>query len=686
MPRVIQLAGDTGSMIAGQLGQGLLAYQTGLSDYKEKQAKIDFYTEQTREKKLKSDQIEEYNLAVGGLGKGTGRRFSLGAADQQRSYKDSLFWRSDVATPVREAQESREGAYPDEVMNSAVVQEALRDTEAVWRAYRKSELFHPEASIRAMDDQAYEDALERQLRAVTSAMDMETARIFGRDQSQFVSEVRAVHDDQLDAIYGDKLRELVQETETEGGGGNLTGLKLLTNLRDEFYEQAAKKEDYAKWAEEAKQLQKSPNAVAALADYLSKELQSEKGTYLPDADLKAMEMLRAASLDTLTDVEANDPEEAAKAYTEAQDNWNKIQMAVNKIDGITNRQYESRAENMELQWQAAVGFQQAFSNDQEDAKSLIAQLHHLKTLVDVPSHLTDEQAARYRVEMAATEMNMALLDQNKSSLPTRFLHALLGQDLGDYTIDQVSDENWLLGDERRPGFAPVPDVVEEKPEKAPPSLEGVYVSSEKGQVEYTKSVEDAKNYSDTIAAIRAKAKYDTVNPRQEESFGTSFNLWNERAVPMNLTDKQVDAYVATRIKRLEDEFQAESRPQWFGWNTLSGNTKELRIAIARLRRLPKEERMKWMLKAEEMLIDTPRDYTSHLGPYKGSGTGLDMLRGLLGTGQDASGGHPLGSEVDTHDITVLANRLRAKGVSKPSGSTSISAEQEARRAAIRQQK
>ena len=716
MAIVIQQPGSRGSyaMTAmSQIGAGYAAGKKQIAEEAESKAKVDYYKEQTREKKLKSDQVEAYNLAVGNLGKETGiggegigmdGGFHATGPYQRGAHKNTILWRSDVATKLREAQESREGAYPEEIMGLPSVQEAWQDAEAVARAQKRSLLRHPEARIEAQDDQAYQDALERQLRHVTSVMNRETARIFDRDKSQFVSEVLAVKDDQLDAIYGDKLRELVQKIETEGGGGSLMGLKTLTNLRDEFYEQASKKEDYAKWAAQANDYIKSPEAIAALTKHVSEELQLTGEGLTQEADKVAMKMLRSVSLDTLTDVEANNPAEAAEAYTTAQDNWNKIQMAVGGIEGITTRQYEARAENMERQWQAAVGFQTAFSNDQEDAKSLIAQLQYLKTRVDVPPQLTGKEAASYRVEMAATELNMALLDQNKSTLPTRFLHALLGQDLGDYSIHQVSDENWLLKEDRPPLIGspdkPGPDsgdagtsaetTVGKLPEHiSPMSPEGKahYAKAYESQEPYRRDVEKAATLESTRAAVAAKARYDTVNPREEEGAMTAFTLWNERAVPMDQTEKQIDAYVAAREKRLEKEFQEEKSPQWFGMTTLSGNTAELRRATAALRGLSKERRLMWLLKAEEQLIDTPRDYTSHLGSYSGDKReeGMDLLRGLAGMGQGGLRA-PLSSEIDTHDVTILANRLRTKGVSKPSGATSLSAEQEARRGAIRQQK
>lgn len=58
MPKIIQLAGSSGSNFASQLGQGLLAYQVGLGEYEERKVKSDYYTQLGRKATAEAEKAE----------------------------------------------------------------------------------------------------------------------------------------------------------------------------------------------------------------------------------------------------------------------------------------------------------------------------------------------------------------------------------------------------------------------------------------------------------------------------------------------------------------------------------------------------------------------------------------------------------------------------------------------------
>ena len=444
MPRIIQVGGSTTSDVASQLGQGLLAYQAGLADYKERKAKTDLAAEQAREKKIKSDQIEAYQSAVSGLGTQMGAPASTSPGftgpQEQDAYKNTIFWKSDVATELREAQETGKGAYPDYVMNSAPVQQALWDVEAVSRASQRAGLYHPDAAIRSADDQALQDALEAKLRAVRSALDLETRRQYESKASSFVGEIRTVKDDRMDAVYGDKLRDLRHSIEEEGG--TLQGLRDLENLRDEFYEQLAKKKAYEGWASEATKFLDDDKLVKAYAARLDR-----KGVGLgDDPEGEARKKLLEFSTRTLTGEELNDPAKASQAFEQAKLDWTEIKLAVEDIDGVPRQTYEAQAENYELQWMGAFGTLRALNRGDESAKALLAQFLHLKDTAPVPQGLVGEEAARYKLSYAAQALNGLLSEQGKSPMPEAFLYGLLQEDFGAYAVEQVKPEHNLLGE------------------------------------------------------------------------------------------------------------------------------------------------------------------------------------------------------------------------------------------------
>ena len=666
MPKIIQLAGSSGSNFASELGKGLMAYQSGLADYKEREAKTALAKEQAREKKLKSDQIEAYDAAVSGFGTQAGETGATAPGftgpQEVDSYKNTIFWKSDVATELREAQESGKGAYPDYIMNSGSVQQALWDVEAVYRASQRAGLHHPEASVRTADDKALQDALDAKLRAVQSALHLETARVFESKKQSFMGEILTVKDDSMDAVYGDKLREMGQQVDDMG---HREGLQLLENLRDEFYEQLTKKQSYEQWAHEASKHSKSPEAVNAYAAYLERT-EDDASLGGVDAQTAAQMKFHEFANRTLTDEELNDPAKASEAFEKAKTEWTGIQLAIGNIDGVPRQTYEAQAENDERRWLGAFGTLQALHREDDQARSLVAQLRHLKETAPVPKGMDEGAAALFRMEYAAQTLNGLLSERGKSTLPSAFLHGLLGQDDGSYSIHQVSDENlmidrpYLLGDSGAADEAALGDKAQTaaplRHSKAPQTLRSKEArrkseikAGEAGQDDYVEGVQRAATYEGVVAAVKEKAKYDTLNMRQGESFLTSGHLWEDRAIPMDQTDEQVDAYVAGRLERLEREFQDESGTQVYPFTTLSGNTAELRRAITAMKRLPKENRLMWLLKAEEQLIDTPRNLTDHLGPYKGSGTPLDVVRGIKSSAE--------GITMDTHDITILAYRM-----------------------------
>lgn len=455
MAIVIQHPGSSGSYAMGamsQISSGYLEGKKAQGEAAERKAKLDYYAEQTREKKLKSDQIEAYNLAVGNLGKGTGVPGEKPVSDGQDWYRQTHYWQSAAAKDLREAQESGAGSYPDEIMQMPSVQEAMRDSEAVLRSYNISLLRNPLTGGDALDQKDYDLVIDRQDRAVRSAINIETGLLKDRKMDQFISEMAMIKDEQLHSVYEDKLQAAMTKTGAKGGSGDLGLLGEVEALRDEYYEQVARKDDYARWSKQAEDYLDDEGAITALAAYLEQE-QLESKEYYVNPRATAMDMLRAVQGDTITEGEANNPADAITEYDKAKEKWNKIQIAINPdIDGVSRKDFESQAEHLENGWSAAVGFQRAFSSDRDDAKAFVAQLRHIRDTIEVPPQYQGKHAASYRLSAAADKMNETLERQRKSAMPRRFLYSLLEQSVGtEQRIEEVSDENWLLDTPRPTG-------------------------------------------------------------------------------------------------------------------------------------------------------------------------------------------------------------------------------------------
>lgn len=699
-----------------QMAGGYMAGQKARKAQELEDAKTAWYKTQAAEKQQGIDQRASYLSqkkdifsGSGGGGSTAGQANKQGGfmgpptlsewgEQQSGSWQSGTFWNSKEAHAFKSAWEGGKGM-PNSVINDSRVRQAIMDSEQVAQAFQVQSIQggSGSAAIDKQDDELFVSLKEDQMRRVESIANNVLAEQFSEATVQFQRKLNLLSDGGLDAIYGDRREAILTQSQTDNTG-LLNAHRQMSKLTDDLATVSEREGSMETWAAKATEwLKPGPNGEeSAQFRQLSNWLTDNNSSLdQMSAQEQAKRLLGDMQADRFSSMHAIDPKSDAsqKYWAEKEENWNKIQMGALGVKGVTRRDHESQAENLEKSMDATLALQDAVNRGDQSATDLISQFRWLEATLPTPPGMTEKEAARARREQAANLINQGIHSKGGAPIHLNYLYGLAGQTTaGPYNIDGVSEEHWVIpgmdkssavatgaktGKTVSPSLSSTGDGVDPVADpslRLDPNLGPVerkrlsvkkerelHAKSSEGQPSYVQAVGSAGTYKDTLAAVESKAIYDAANPREKDSGLKSGKLWNERAVPVGSTEAQIKTWLKRRTTRLEKEFQSSASRFSKTLKVHPANWGPTVDSFKTLKALPKEERMMWLLKAEESLIDSPIDQTSLLGGFKGSNTPVDVVRGLLAAGQ---GGvrHPLSTEIDDHDIAVLAVKLREQAL------------------------
>ena len=452
-----------------QMAGGYMAGQKARKAQELEDAKTAWYKTQAAEKQQGIDQRASYlsqkkDIVSGSGGNisaasqaykkggfmGLGAHAALESAAMSTQWQSGTFWNSKEAHAFKSAWEGGKGM-PNSVINDSRVRQAIMDSEQVAQAFQVQSIQggSGSAAIDKQDDELFVSLKEDQMRRVESIANNVLAEQFSEATVQFQRKLNLLSDEGLDAIYGDRREAILTQSQTDNTG-LLNAHRQMSKLTDDLATVSEREGSMETWAAKATEwLKPGPNGEeSAQFRQLSNWLTDNNSSLdQMSAQEQAKRLLGDMQADRFSSMHAIDPKSDAsqKYWAEKEENWNKIQMGALGVKGVTRRDHESQAENLEKSMDATLALQDAVNRGDQSATDLISQFRWLEATLPTPPGMTEKEAARARREQAANLINQGIHSKGGAPIHLNYLYGLAGQAATDpYNIDGVSKENWLI--------------------------------------------------------------------------------------------------------------------------------------------------------------------------------------------------------------------------------------------------
>ena len=452
MPRIIQVGGSTTSNIASQLGQGLLAYQAGLSDYKKREAqakesnaKLNYYQSLGAKAEADAAKVQGeadvlsaragalssiYNKYGMGSGAGSGMRGAptpvtapgapMGTASplpqSGQATEDGSGFGDIYYSPDFDNVRGRiEGGLLPGALDDPGIRAALLDRG-------KTGMYEELLSVDPKNAAEYRRQLDAETEEYANRVDSEINRYNNAKYAESLAEFKAImsgDDVEMDAVYSQKLEdEVISQLGVEDGIDSQEAYWKVQKLRDDYaIVQTARVR--------GKAINSSLNGIFSDHERYQRIVSAlgEAGplgvdSMTPEEDATALlSRLRSAQY-----VNLEDPKGAREWLAQLTEDYDEVMMADQGMRGRWIRAsqvsstLQSSAELWERQRQAEIGLMEIRQSNPEQYQAITSQLMQFYQAPVDSTGLTKQQEHALRMDNVEREMNALFIAQGRQGL------------------------------------------------------------------------------------------------------------------------------------------------------------------------------------------------------------------------------------------------------------------------------